>query len=169
MSAAERLAIRTLRRAGAAGGRRARIAQWVVFATAPRFTRPRALQRMCGTVEWRLTRPDGTASLYTMSFRNGRCTASRRVTADPDLTLKISTQDFLALALADAEPVSLAAHRPPARRGRPRSGLPAGPRLSRLIELSRSGAVAGASLTFAEAPNQDLSRLLSTEGLGAVR
>lgn len=102
-----RRAIAALRRAGEAGGVRARAALSLVFALAPRYARPRATRRMRGSVEWRISHPDGTASLYTMTFGDGRCRTSRAVAAEPDLTLRLSVADFFALALGGADPVSL--------------------------------------------------------------
>lgn len=96
-----------LRRAGEAGGRRARAALALVFALAPRYARSRAVHRMRGSVEWRVCHRDGAASLYTMTFADGRCRTSRAVVAEPDLTLTLGVPDFFALALGGADPLSL--------------------------------------------------------------
>ena len=96
-----------MRRAGEAGGTRGRLALALVFALAPRYARPGPLEDMVGTVEWRISHRDGTASLHTMRFADGRCRTSHRVSAEPDLTLGMEAADFFALALGRADPLSL--------------------------------------------------------------
>lgn len=80
---------------------------WVVFALAPRFSRPRAVRRTEGSVEWRVGHDDGSASTYSMVFADGRCVTHRGARAAPDLTLALSAEDFRAIALDGAEPVAL--------------------------------------------------------------
>lgn len=79
----------------------------IVFRLAPRFTRPRAVARTEGAVEWRIAHADGTASTYAMVFLDGLCRTHRGARAEPDLTLALSAADFRAVALDGADPVAL--------------------------------------------------------------
>lgn len=86
-----------------ADGLRARVLAHAVLAAAPRAVVARRAERLDATVEWRVTRPDGGASVRTMSIGNGRCRVRRGVVAEPDLTLQLSVADLLALVTGSTD------------------------------------------------------------------
>lgn len=88
-------------------GLRARVVAHAVLAAAPRAVVRRRAERLDATVEWRVTRPDGGASVRTMVIRGGRCRVRRGVVAEPDLTLQLSVADLLALVTGTADAIKL--------------------------------------------------------------
>lgn len=64
--------------------------------------RRRAARVRCA-VEWRITEPDGGASIHTMLVGDGRVRVRRGIVAAPDLTIAMDTADFLRL-VAGIEP-----------------------------------------------------------------
>lgn len=65
--------------------------------------RRRAARARPCTVEWRITEPDGGASIHTLLIADGRARVRRGVVAAPDLTIAMDTADFLRL-VAGIEP-----------------------------------------------------------------
>lgn len=108
-----RRVMRWFRAAVAAGdldaldGIRARVLAAVLLAAAPMAVDRRRARRLEGTVEWRVTRPDGGASQRTMTFAAGRCRIRRAAVADPDLVLQVGIADLLSLAAGSVNGVTL--------------------------------------------------------------
>jgi hypothetical protein len=88
-------------------GLRARIVVTVLFRLAPLVVDRRRARRRDGVVEWRITEPDGGASVHTMVFAGGRLRVRRGVVAEPDLTLQLAAADLLRLAAGTADGVTL--------------------------------------------------------------
>jgi hypothetical protein len=65
-----------------------------------------ARYRPCA-VEWRITEPDGGASVHTLFVDDGRARVRRGVVASPDLTIAMDTADFLRLAAGIESGVAL--------------------------------------------------------------
>jgi hypothetical protein len=78
-------------------GLRGRLLAGAVFRLIPLQFDRRAGRDMRVAVEWRLTEPDGGASVRTLTIRDGRCRVRRGVVAEPDLVVELSIADFLRL------------------------------------------------------------------------
>jgi SCP-2 sterol transfer family len=88
-------------------GRRGRLVVTALFALTPLLVDRRRARRRDGVVEWRITEPDGGASVHTMVFTAGRMRVRRGVVAAPDLTLQLSIADLLRLAAGLSDGVTL--------------------------------------------------------------
>jgi hypothetical protein len=78
-------------------GWRARLLVATILRLVPLQYNRRGARDLAGAVEWRISEPDGGASVHTLTLRDRRCRMRAGIVAEPDLTIGLQAADFLRL------------------------------------------------------------------------
>lgn len=84
-------------------GVRARLLVAALFRVLPRTFNRREAGSVAAVIEWRVTEPDGGASIHTLTIRDGRCRVRPGTLTAPNLVIETSVADFLKLAAGVAK------------------------------------------------------------------